>query len=397
MNSKRNDIKAGVLILISVALIILLIVGIKGIERIIEPGQVRTARFTLEDDLGGLRVGDDVRLGGFKVGAVEGIRLVHGSADGVEAQPHILVTFTLPRKYELKRDAVVGVQGTLTGSSWLNFSSLGEGVPLERDVVLVGRPGVMGQIMSGLGDASPKIGRLIDRINERTLPSIDSALTDLQAAASSGASAMLKVEGHIDPVVERYNRLADAGADAVREMHGVVSDNREKIQDTVSEIAGRLPGMLEKTDAILAEVETALSKATASLDDLKRTSENARELSAAARGLVVSNRGRIHAMVKSLKATGDNLKAASGEIRRSPWRLLYRPRAGEMANLNLFDSARQFADGASELNDAAGALRDALGDPTLDEARLRSLIEVLDATFARFGEVEEELWSEVRP
>jgi hypothetical protein len=31
-----------------------------------------------------------------------------------------------------------------------------------------------------------------------------------------------------------------------------------------------------------------------------------------------------------------------------------------MANLNLYDSARQFADGAGSLNDAALALRDAL-------------------------------------
>ena len=101
-------------------------------------------------------------------------------------------------------------------------------------------------------------------------------------------------------------------------------------------------------------------------------------------------------MIASLKTTGDNLKFASAEIRRSPWRLLYKPGPGEMANLNLYDSARQFADGAGQLNDAATALRDALKDPSIDQASVQKLVDRLDKQFASFNEVEQQLWTQVK-
>ncbi len=109
-----------------------------------------------------------------------------------------------------------------------------------------------------------------------------------------------------------------------------------------------------------------------SLDDVEQTMANARDLTASARELLVANRGKLFAMVASLKTTGDNLKAASAEVRRSPWRLLYKPAPGEMANLNLYDSARQFAEGANALEDAATALRDSLDSKTANPRTCRS-------------------------
>jgi cell division FtsZ-interacting protein ZapD len=66
------------------------------------------------------------------------------------------------------------------------------------------------------------------------------------------------------------------------------------------------------------------------------------------------------------------------------------------ANLNLFESAREFAEGANDLNDAAAALRDALKNPGVDDARVRALVERLDQTFTKFSSVEKELWEKVR-
>ena len=101
-------------------------------------------------------------------------------------------------------------------------------------------------------------------------------------------------------------------------------------------------------------------------------------------------------MIAALKNTGDNLEAASIEIRHSPWRLLYKPKKGEIDNLNLYDSTRQFASGANDLNDAAAALRDALKDPNLKQADVQKLVDRLDRTFLGFKQVEEALWKQVR-
>jgi len=120
-----------------------------------------------------------------------------------------------------------------------------------------------------------------------------------------------------------------------------------------------------------------------------------RDLAGSARNIVVGNRGKFDSMIAALKTTADNLKAASAEIRRSPWRLLYKPGPGEMANLNLFDAARQFSEGANALNDATLALRDALNNPDISKEDIQKLMDQVDQSFSHFKEVEQKLWKNV--
>ena len=68
-----------------------------------------------------------------------------------------------------------------------------------------------------------------------------------------------------------------------------------------------------------------------------------------------------------------------------------------MANLNLYDSARQFADGAGSLNDAALALRDALEKRGRQAGRDRRPCSASSTrSFANFREVEDKLWTLVQ-
>ena len=117
MSKERNNLKAGLFILISIGLIVTVILSIKGIERIFTPEQVRTVSFRLSDDLGGLAVGDEVRVGGFKVGVVKDIEIREDapetapatrptSAPSTQSAPaspaRLIVTFTMPERYEVR-------------------------------------------------------------------------------------------------------------------------------------------------------------------------------------------------------------------------------------------------------------------------------------------------------
>src|SRR4051795_8169946 len=108
--------------LVSVALIIGVIIGIKGATRFLQPIQRHQVRFSFSDDVGGLDAGDGVCLGGAKVGTVRDIS-IHETAD----TPGIVVTIAIPQRYKLHQDAVVKVQSTVTGVSVLNIESLGTG------------------------------------------------------------------------------------------------------------------------------------------------------------------------------------------------------------------------------------------------------------------------------
>ena len=105
---------------------------------------------------------------------------------------------------------------------------------------------------------------------------------------------------------------------------------------------------------------------------------------------------QLDGMIASLKATSDNLKNATAEVRRSPWRLLYKPSGKETANLNIYDAARQFSEGATSLNDAATALRDALNQKDSDPEHIKKLIKEVEESSSRFNGVEKKLWDEVK-
>src|SRR3954471_3399116 len=106
MPKNRSALRAGLLMIGSVALIVLVVIGIKGLSWIRDRSTAHLVAFDLRTNIGGLRVGDEVRVGGFKVGEVKQITLVKD-----EAQSHppyyILVTISVPERYSIREDAKV--------------------------------------------------------------------------------------------------------------------------------------------------------------------------------------------------------------------------------------------------------------------------------------------------
>src|SRR3954468_783090 len=123
MPKNRSALRAGLLMIGSVVAIVLVIIGIKGISWIRDRSTNHLVAFDLKTNIGGLRVGDEVRIGGFKVGEVKHIAIV-GFDDPNEPQG-VVVAFTMPGKYLVREDAKIRIDGTLTGTSWLNFDDLG--------------------------------------------------------------------------------------------------------------------------------------------------------------------------------------------------------------------------------------------------------------------------------
>ncbi len=149
MNRDRNALKAGIFIVFSfvaAAAAILLINGQRGGSK-----QVRTVAFTLADDLGGLAVGDDIRVGGYKVGVVRDIHV--DNADSPAAK--VLVAFTLPAELILREDSQLGVQLSITGQPNLNIMAIGTGKPLPPGTALAGVSDPKTALLAALGHLTP--------------------------------------------------------------------------------------------------------------------------------------------------------------------------------------------------------------------------------------------------
>ena len=383
MNKDRNALRAGTFIVVATILALAVIIAIKDFGRFAEATQTRTVRFKLSDDLGGLRVGDEVRVGGFKVGSIQSIEPLDfgGNQEAV-----MVVKFSVPTKYVLREGTVVGVQSTLTGSSTLNVLSLGKGNPADPSVDFVGLSDPKTRALNSLGETQ-----------------FAETVSSFRKTAETATETIAQAKTKIDPAYEKYANIADRAGEAVTGVRDVIKDAKPNVDKTLSNLSDasgtvkdKLPATMDQAKALLAKMEGSVDKLQTSLDDVKAALSNTREVTASARSILVGNRSKIDAVVASVKTTGDNLKAASAEIRRSPWRLLYKPGRGEMANLNLYDAARQFAEGANDMNDAATALRDAIAAKEVDGKQLQALVDRLDKSFTSFQKVETVLWEKVQ-
>ena len=383
MNNDRNALKAGTFIVVAAVLTLAVVIAIKDFGRFAEKASLRTAHFKLADDLGGLRVGDEVRVGGFKVGSIKSIEPLDF---GGRQEAVMVVRFSIPDNYVLREGAVVGVQSGLTGSSVLNVQNLGTGNPLDPSLALAGVPDPKTLAINSIGRTQ-----------------FAEAVTSFKTTADTATETIARARDKIDPAYDKYATVADRAGEAVTGVRDVIRDGKPEIDKTLSNLSDasgtvkdKLPGTMDQVKTLLTKVEGSVDELQASMNDVKSALANTKDLTASARSILVSNRSKLDATFASVKTTGDNLKAASAEIRRSPWRLLYKPGRGEMANLNLYDAARQFAEGANHMNDAATALRDALSSKDVDGRQLQALVDQLDKSFTGFRQVETALWEKVQ-
>ena len=410
MNQNRNALKSGLFILFTLAAVLGVIVGIKGMANWSEPKERRAVSFSLKDDVGGLQPGDDVRVGGFKVGIVEKIEVVGASLKDRQEPARVRVEFTFPRKYVLHRDASLRIQTGVTGSSCLNFESLGRGEALPVNEEIAGRAGGISEMLATLTQLGEPLRNILTVVDRKTLPAVNDTVTKFGKTADSftttgnrATELVVDARGVIDPAMKQYMIVTGRTAEMMVKIRDLFGDTTPDFRATAAHLASitgsvdkKAPAILDRVDAILARLDKTVESANAALEDVKSTAANTRELTASAKNLIAGNRGKLDAMIAALKTTGDNLKNATAEIRRSPWRLLYKPAANEMANLNLYDAAREFAEGANELNDASLALRDAIQSKQTDKDSVEKLMTKVNKTFENFQQVEQKLWTKVQ-
>jgi ABC-type transporter Mla subunit MlaD len=388
---ERNAFKAGLFMVISLGLIVAIIVGIKGVGRFVERAQYRTVRFALADDVGGLSAGDEVRIGGAKVGVVRSVDIdVDGSATTQPVAAGIVVDFTMPERFKVRQNAMVSVQSTVTGVSVLNFASLGSGEEVPESVVLTGQPGGLNALLASAGQIGPEVLGLVRDVRGVTLPKVNTAV-------DSGNTLLQHVNAKVEPLSQKGGDFLDAVTSLLGDTKTDIRQVIANLNAVTATVREKLPGILDQTHGLLAKVSTAIERTNSALVDIQTIAANTRDITDSTRQILLGNRGKIESIITSLRDTGINLKNASAEIGRSPWRLLYRPSPGEMANLNLYDSARQFADGANNLSDAANSLRDAINAKAQDPEQLRKLMQRLNDSFDHFTMVEDHLWAQVKP
>jgi ABC-type transporter Mla subunit MlaD len=258
-------------------------------------------------------------------------------------------------------------------------------------------------VLATVSKITAPVTHILDTVDRKTLPEVNDTITRFAKTTDSAADLIATAKAQVAPAMQSYQRVMNTANDALAKVGNFFGDTTTDFRTTLAKLASistsidkRLPELLNKFDGILAKADTAVASADDALVDIKKIASDGRDVLQSARSILVGNHGKIDAMIASLKATGKNLEAATVEIRRSPWRLLYKPAPNEMANLNLYDAARQFSEGATELNDASLALRDAVKEGHADPQTVDKLVHRLQSSFDNFQKVEDDLWNKVK-
>ena len=407
MATDKNAVRAGIVIVTATALIVggvLAIAGLSGLET----KRHYTARFRLSDDIGGLRPGDDVRIGGFKVGAVTSVELVTASAEGVsdagtppslDKGPHIDVGFDIPARYPLKQEARVTVGG-LIRSVFLNVDVVGQGKDLSPSEFVRGAPGLMGNLAGAVAsfqtEVVPRVNKAVDSF-DITSREATAVIQDIHKQVDPMS---VKVHGVLDDAhvaATQASRAAGNFADLIGDHNPDGKATIASVRRSAEHVEKALPDLTGKAGQLLDRVNTRLDTLKASFDDLEKTLAAARSVSSDVRTLISDNRPKIDRIIANINDTSANVKSLSAEVLRRPSRIIWRDDDKTSSNIQVYEASREFANGATELNDAAETLKQALQSGTAEPQRVSELMNKLDESFSRFKDVEGKLYKSIKP
>ena len=342
-----NSVRAGALLLTTLvgALVILIVLSKASI---FTRKNHYTVQFRMSDGVAGLDVGSEVRVAGLKVGRVTGIS-EHFADDRID------VAVEMDAKIPVYKDAqAMRAQPLLGNFSWINFTTLGTSAAgqLKDDETLWATPsgGLLATIVGpqNAGRANQMFSDLVaftGSLNDfatvqypkRVVPILDDASTVVR-----------NLRGDYETWRPDITSTLSNAASATKKLDATMDDAKVLAADARAAVAHIREKNLDQVDKILGSAEQGAKSFADAMDSLDTE--------------LVTRLPDVRAMLWDLRQASAQIKLASMEVRRSPWKLLYRPSGDELARENLYESARAFAIASSDLRVAGDTLRAAMKD-----------------------------------
>ncbi|MDA0296012.1 MAG: hypothetical protein O3A19_03275 [Planctomycetota bacterium] len=441
---RRNNVRAGFFTLASLVLFFATLVVLNGdwLRAILGNYNRYTVKFDLLDGVGGLNIGSEVRVGGLVRGSVTEINLVglsevqsgtsgsettspsSGTAAG-SITPSAMVKFQVDEDIELWSNSVaIRTASILGGGSWINISTVGgpnQTTPAPTimngtrasllaadgsatfpatpgDGLLTTMVGSQNSVTTRqiLQNVSSMTGFLDQQIEPMFTNDIEPAMADARAIMSDVRNDYGDWSGKIDNSLDSVEAAAAGLDESMQSANATVEEVRADVR-LISELVKRNTGLIDYAianlkimtedgvaithrfkDETLSKVDDALDAGMIAITDM---SQILRTIDFE----VAASLPSVRSFLQDVLVASGEMKLATIEIRRSPWRILYKPSPGELGNENLFAAARDFTIAASEVRVAAQSFQSVMEqfpksleqDPELQAAVERFLAESL--------------------
>ena len=383
--NKKQEVLVGSFTLIGAVLLALLIFLMGGLDGFLAE---RTEISALFHDVQGLQPGDEVYILGDKVGKVLSIEPEPSGDDGMI---HMRVTMKIAsaRRELLRTNSLEVIDKTLTGniSVLMQQNPSGGGEPLPEGAELKGTES------SGFDAITKRASAVLDEA-KTAIVSIRTVVEDIQE------------KGHLRKSLENISALTKNTDTEIGELGDALQKSLSKLDETLASLRGMVDEnrpALQETVANLRDDTALLKGFLAQLDETPKKLDDGllalRKVADEVGDVVGENRSDLDAILTDLRTTVGNSANLTSEVKRRPWRLLYKPTPEEMKALELYDAAWAYNLGAAELHRSARDLAEHLehtnGDGEEREA-LTLALERVRESLAKQKEAEELFWSRLQ-
>lgn len=447
MNTRKQDFALGLTAIVFLVLFVGTVLFLASTRR----GATRTivVHFRHEEGLAPLKPGSLVLLSGAlevgQVKSVEPLELGAGPGASAERRTVIAVEAEIEERIPLYGNCEITTDMPLVGGSGtMVIVNVGTpDVPLP-DEPLAGRPPQGMAAFTSLTRRLTAEGGLVDRVDRMLDPDAEGSLlekvkfiltdfnvmtAELRAQLSvaqqqtllgkihmilddlNETTAAVRAQMQVDEdgaLLAKVHVALDVVHQNLREVLATVTESRPLLRETLGHVAHATQVIDEEMIAALrAEFDPSrdtslLGKLHVGLDRLNAALADMEDVTATGKRLLVLNRPQIEAVIANAREMSEELSAGSKELRLNPSRLIWGPGKPQEGKLDVFMAARDFAQAATFLDDAAARLQAVLeltpdgGQPEASEEEIRRIQESLRAAFARFERAEQFFWEQMK-
>ncbi len=366
MKPKDHRLRVGLTLTIFATLLFVLVFSLDSARAVWK----ETRRIEVEfEQVYGLRPNDPVHFHGIPCGRVVELAVTSGAgrdqtafAAGPEDQPiRVLVSLEVPGEYYdlLLSGSLARIEKTLTGVTVVNLAR-GSGTQLESGQQLVG-------------------------VETTTFAAV---ATELKSATSRLKTILSEVE----PLV-REIREEDLITGAIAELRGT-SQKASELVEQVTEITRE---NREGIHELIASAKITLKSLDGILPDVAATAASAAEvvdkgstMVDSARAWLADTRFKLTKTIDDLTTTARSVKTLTSDVKRRPWRLLYRPRTRELEEIDGFENRSAYVEASAQIYQSIQELKYLL-ETDIDEVtreRFTQLLGSLEDSWKRFQDYE---------
>ncbi|MBL7220737.1 MAG: MCE family protein [Phycisphaerae bacterium] len=406
---QRSELTAGIFTILATILLVGVVFWL-GAADIFKPA-AREAWFYVELDKGeqGLKPGAQVKITDVEVGKIDEVRL------DLKSGRTFYIVKLFDKDTKVCSDAVARVKAALVGGgAILQILDCGKGGQMSgKDHPVKIQPGDIDKMLSQFESLGGQVSGLLKTITgEMDKGQTGSAMHKVHAMMDVLEASLASIRKELDA----GNKIAMIAKlhQTVEHLRDIAADAKPRVKSALAGVNTMIASAKPKMDRVLdgaGELVDEFKKLTKGditriIAQLHKVSEhvltiagNFAKLSEGAEDIVSVNRENIDEIIDNMGQVATNLKSASKEIRRNPWRLLYRPKEGELHSQNIHDAARSFSNGAAQLDQALAKLKGlAASHPKgvpADDPQLKKIAEQIKETFEKFTDAEKALWKEL--